>query len=82
MDCCRFALVFQGHKKNFGYSYRPYFSQNLCKSTEDLENELLVALSLRPESFRNKDMLIERAYNILEKKVAYSISLSCEYCLY
>ena len=48
------------------------FSQNLCKSTEDLESELLVALNLQPELFENKNMLIERAYAMLGKKIAYS----------
>lgn len=72
MDCHRFSLVSRGIRKKLNIPIDHIFSQNLCKSTEGLENELLVALNLQPELFENKDMLIERAYNILGKKVAYS----------
>ena len=72
MDCHRFSLVSRGIRKKLNIPIDHIFSQKLCKSTEGLENELLVALNLQPELFENKDMLIERAYNILGKKVAYS----------
>ena len=72
MECHRFFLVSRGIRKILDIPIDHIFSQNLCKSTEDLENESLLALNLQPELFENKDMLIERAYNILGKKVAYS----------
>ncbi|HBP09874.1 DUF488 family protein [Treponema sp. UBA6852] len=72
LDCHRFSLVSRGIRKTLNIPIDHIFSQNLCKPTEDLENELLLALNLQPELFENKNMLIERAYNILGKKVAYS----------
>lgn len=72
LDCHRFSLVSRGIKKILNVSIDHIFSQDVCKSTEVLENELLITLNLQPELFENKDMLVERAYNILAKKVAYS----------
>lgn len=72
MDCHRFSLVSRGIRKILDIPIDHILSQNVCKTTEDLENELLIALDLQPELFENKYMLIERAYNILGKKVAYS----------
>lgn len=72
LDCHRFSLVSRGIKKMLNIPIEHIFNQNVCKLTEVLENELLITLNLQPELFENKDMLVERAYNILAKKVAYS----------
>lgn len=72
MDCHRFSLVSRGIRKICDIPIDHIFYQNFCKSTEDLQNDLLISLSLQPGLFENKDILIEHAYNILGKKVAYS----------
>lgn len=72
LDCHRFSLVSRGIKKILNVPIDHVFNQNESKSTETLENELLFNLDLQPELFENRDMLIERAYDIVGKKVAYS----------
>lgn len=72
VDCHRFSLVSRGIRKQLSVSINHILDQNVCKSTEELESELLIALNLQPELFENEEMLIERAYNIVGRKIAYS----------
>ena len=72
LDCHRFSLVSRGIKKILGISTSHIYDLNKTKSTEELENEILKKFNLQFDLFENRDMLLERAYKILENKIAYS----------
>lgn len=72
LDCHRLSLVSRGIKKISGISTKHIYELNKIRSTEELEDEILKKFDLQFDLFENREMLLERAYKILENKIAYS----------